>query len=29
MRGDIETLAIYRVLHMEHFYGKNHAENVH
>ena len=29
IRCDIETLAIDRVLNTEHFYGKNHAENVH
>ena len=29
LRCDIETLAIGRVLNTEHFYGKNHAENVH
>ena len=28
-RYDIETLSIDRVLNKEHFYGKNHAENVH
>ena len=29
IRCDIETLSIDRELNKEHFYGKNHAENVH
>ena len=29
IRCGIETLAIDRVLNTKHFYGKNHAENVH